>query len=185
MLEGILEGMREGMLEGMEKPMEPAARPAHGLWPTSWPTTRETRAGRTAWGVVVALGVAALCVVSLSACQGDTTAPPAPPRPPAPAGVASLAAVPASVYLQAGQEQSLRVEARDSSGVLVASPAVTWRSDAPAVATIDAAGVVRGLAPGNARITATVGTLNALVEVGVTAVAPGAQQWRVARTGNG
>ncbi|WP_434480259.1 Ig-like domain-containing protein [Gemmatimonas sp.] len=54
----------------------------------------------------------------------------------------SLTVSPASVNLPAGERAPLRAEGRDATGALVTSPALTWRSDAPAVATVDAKGLV-------------------------------------------
>ena len=127
------------------------------------------------------LGFALLISAGLTACDRNTTSEPAPP--PASGRIASLATTPASQFLQVGQQQAIALEARDSGGVLIASPVVTWRTDAPAVVTVDAAGNIRAIAPGSARITVTSGALSALVQIGVTAVFPGVQQWRVARAG--
>ena len=69
--------------------------------------------------------------------------------------ISSLLASPASLHLQAGQQRRIELVARDGTGQLVASPGITWRTDAPATATVDASGVIRAVAPGTARITAT------------------------------
>ncbi|MFN9795081.1 MAG: Ig-like domain-containing protein, partial [Gemmatimonas sp.] len=124
-----------------------------------------------------------LCLlVLLGACDGAPTE-----SAPRDGRVASLLVSPASLNLPAGVTQPLQLEARDAAGVLVDAPAVDWRSDAPAVASVDATGVVRAVAPGSARITANVrgvnGPLSALVTVSVTADAPDIVSWRTARAG--
>jgi hypothetical protein len=86
-------------------------------------------------------------VLLLSACGHDDPVDPTPPPPPPPAGVASLGAQPASVNLQSGQSQAIAVVARDSAGTVITTPTLTWRSDVPTVATVDAQGVVQALAP--------------------------------------
>ena len=65
---------------------------------------------------------------------------------------------------------------------------LTWTSDNPQVATVDAGGVVMGVGPGKATITATTGTANATTTINVVesnlrslAVTPSA---RTARTGD-
>ena len=135
------------------------------------------RRARSVWRVVPAALL--LAAPWMLACDSSTPVDP----PTAPGSVASIAASPSTLYLQSGQQRAITLEARDASGVLVANPSVTWRSDAPTVATVDAVGVVRAITPGSARVTASSGSLSALVTVGVTAVTPGIQQWRVARAG--
>lgn len=124
-----------------------------------------------------------LCLlVLLGACDGAPTE-----SAPRDGRVASLLVSPASLNLPAGVTQPLQLEARDAAGVLVDAPAVDWRSDAPAVASVDATGVVRAVAPGSARITANVrgvnGPLSALVSVSVTSEQPDITTWRAARAG--
>ena len=114
-------------------------------------------------------------------CNNDSAAP-QPPTPPV-SKATGIAAIPASLFLQAGQSQRIEIEARDSAGVLTTAPVLTWRSDASSVASVDAAGLVNAIAPGSARVTAIAGNLSALVNVVVTAVAPGVAQWRTARAG--
>ena len=97
--------------------------------------------------------------------------------------ISSLIALPASVNLQPGQQRGITVEARDGTGQLISTPSVTWRSDAPTTASVDASGMIRAIAPGAARITATSGAVSALVQVGVSGAAPGIAQWRMARAG--
>lgn len=125
--------------------------------------------------------VLVVVVTLVSACS-DTNKPTT-PNPPGSSNVAGLAVVPASINLQTGDDATLVVEARDSLGVLVANPAVVWRSEAPTVATVDSLGVVRAIAPGNARLTVTSGSIVALAEVSVAPPTAGVQQWTVTRPG--
>ena len=124
-----------------------------------------------------------LGALMLSACRDDKGV--APIVEPSHARIASLIVSPASVNLQAGQERTLTVEARDSVGQLIANPVVSWRTDAPTVATVDARGTVRGVSPGNAQLTAaaTTGSVAASVPVTISAATPGLAQWRAARPG--
>jgi len=129
-----------------------------------------------------------LCLIlGLSACD-STAVDPTPESPPITGPrVASLQIAPASVYLLPGRERSLAVDARDSLGQPIADPVVTWRSDAPAVTSVDVTGRVRAIAPGSARITATVtgrsGLLTAQAMVTVTSSTPDIATWRTARAG--
>lgn len=92
----------------------------------------------------------------------------------APAAVVRI--TPDSVTLTLGQTVSLSAAAEDSAGQVVRR-AVTWRSSNGAVATVTAAGVVRGLGSGHATITASVdaasGTAAVVVYVPVSAVTIG------------
>lgn len=68
----------------------------------------------------------------------------------------------------AGSSIALRAEARDATGAVVTDRVVTWTSSNAAAATVSSAGVVSGIAPGQARITATVGGRNGAIEFVVT-----------------
>ncbi len=85
------------------------------------------------------------------------------------AGVATLDVMPTSVSLAPGERATLVAQARTGRGEPLSS-AVTWRSDAPGVATVSAGGEVQGVTPGSATITAAAG--GASTAVGVTVTAP-------------
>ncbi|HMN07617.1 MAG TPA: Ig-like domain-containing protein [Gemmatimonadaceae bacterium] len=83
----------------------------------------------------------------------------------------SVTPAPASIFVDdpivVGDTVRLRAVARDRDGVVVTGTTITWRSSAPAIATVDGAGVVRAVALGTATITATGGGVsgNAAVQV--------------------
>ncbi len=85
--------------------------------------------------------------------------------------VYSVSVSPANVPLTAGSALQLTATALDAAGGAIPgrSPS-SWRSDAPAIASIDANGRVSALAPGNARLTATIDGLEGSATVSVTAV---------------
>lgn len=60
---------------------------------------------------------------------------------------------------------SMALEARDSAGDLLSGRAVQWASTAPAVASVSSFGVVTGVAPGTATISATAGGLTATATI--------------------
>lgn len=104
--------------------------------------------------------VPVLVTVCLLACSGgsDTTSPapsPAPPPPPPPAAVATVTVTPATTPLVSGQTVALIATVRDGAGNTLSDRSVTWSSNTPQVATVDAAGRVTAAAPGAAVITAT------------------------------
>src|SRR5207249_3438731 len=71
-----------------------------------------------------------------------------------PVAVASVAVSPASVALQVGQTVQLAATPQDTGGNPLAGRVVTWASNNAAVANVNASGLVTGVAPGSATITA-------------------------------
>jgi hypothetical protein len=70
--------------------------------------------------------------------------------------------------ITAGGSLALTAALRDSRGQAVTDRPISWSSASPAVATVDATGLVRAVAPGTARISATAGSLTASQVVRVT-----------------
>ena len=97
-----------------------------------------------------------------------------PPPPPPPAAVASVVVSPSSTSVDSGATVSLVATTKDASGATLTGRAVTWTSAATTVATVDGAGVVRGVRSGTATITATSEgkTGSATVTVKTVAVPP-------------
>jgi len=69
--------------------------------------------------------------------------------------VASVAVVPADVAIEAGKSTTLIARVMDAAGNTLTGRAVTWSSGDTRIATIDQAGVVRGVRRGTVVITAT------------------------------
>lgn len=76
----------------------------------------------------------------------------------------------ATLVIPGGATQLLAT-VRDTSGSLIANPAIVWQSSAPLIATVNSTGLVAGVAVGSAVISATAGTQTALASVRVT-IAP-------------
>src|SRR2546428_833877 len=87
----------------------------------------------------IALTVAAVAAL-LSGCS-DQSAGPA-------SGAASVAITPKSATLAGGGTVRLSATIRDANGTPLTGHAITWTSDNPAVATVDATGLVTGVAVG-------------------------------------
>lgn len=66
-----------------------------------------------------------------------------------------------------GQTLQLSATAYDAKGAAMSGRVVTWTSSSEAIATVDANGLVTGVTPGDATITATVDGVNASVAVTV------------------
>ncbi|MEK9509036.1 Ig-like domain-containing protein [Gemmatimonadota bacterium Y43] len=104
-------------------------------------------------GRVVRLGALLLLAGCTPACRGSGV--PAHPdrgrdRPP----VAAVTVEPSSGELPVGGTLSLTARVRDSAGAEITGRVVSWTSSASDVATVDAEGRVRGVAPGTATIRA-------------------------------
>ena len=69
--------------------------------------------------------------------------------------VASVTLSPATFTVAAGATRQLSATPRDASGNALSGRLVSWSSDHTTVATVNSSGVVRGVAPGSANITAT------------------------------
>jgi uncharacterized protein YjdB len=66
-----------------------------------------------------------------------------------------------------GATVTLRVALIDASGDTIAGPVPTWRTSAATVATVNAAGTVRGVTPGTASISASVGSVSGSASIAV------------------
>ena len=82
--------------------------------------------------------------------------------------VAAVSIAPATVLLDAlGATATLSAKVVDAGGSEVAGAALSWTSSDPAVASVNASGLVTALAPGTARIRASSGAQSATSEVSV------------------
>src|SRR5438445_193015 len=72
-----------------------------------------------------------------------------------PVPVASVAVAPATASIRVAQTVQLTATPKDSAGGTLAGRTVTWRSGDTTVATVSPSGLVTGMAPGAASITAT------------------------------
>lgn len=112
-------------------------------------------------------------LVGLAGCTdfGDPIRPPAP----RPAAVTITSPSGASADLAVGAKLQFTAVVQDDRGGTLPDAEIRWESSAPAVATIDSAGVARGLTLGSTAITAVNGTLRSRdvqvnVQVGTVAL---------------
>ena len=122
------------------------------------------------WTVLVGVTLAAACG------GGDSDSPTALPTVPDPSVMQPVVSVEVSSPaeptalgepLQLGETLQLSVEALDENGQAVAGVEFSWESSNPSVATVDATGLVTGVAEGTATITASAGDVQATVEITV------------------
>lgn len=90
--------------------------------------------------------------VAVSACAGDSG-----PSGPSPTAVATVEVAPATVSMNEGETRQLAASPKNHLGALVAGQSAVWASANAAVASVDAAGLVRGVAGGSTTVSATVG----------------------------
>jgi len=83
-------------------------------------------------------------------------------------GIASVFVSPTPTSVVAGQTRQLTAVARDASNTAVPGVPFQWSSASNAIATVDANGLVTGVAPGTVNISAAVGSVSGAASVSVT-----------------
>lgn len=130
----------------------------------SWSSSNAAVATVGSTGAVTAMSVGTAAIRATSEGEfGEATVTVSP------VSVASVTIAPASLSLVAGETGALAATCRDANGTALVGRAITWSSDAPAVATVDAAGLVRGVAPGSGIVTAACEGRTATAPVAVSA----------------
>ncbi|MBL8962229.1 MAG: Ig domain-containing protein, partial [Gemmatimonadetes bacterium] len=94
---------------------------------------------------------------------GGGDAPPAPPK------VTTVTVTAGAAQVEVGATVQFTAAAKDAKGAAMAA-SFTWTSAAPTVASVDGAGVVTGVAPGTASITATADGVSATASITVIPV---------------
>lgn len=114
-----------------------------------------------------ALGLFGLAILSCGG--GDTSGPPPGPPPPPPTATvpARITLEPEEVAVVAGDTIRVRARVLNDRAQPISDAVVTWTISDPAVATIDATGLVTGLKEGSASLTATSGPVSNSAPVAV------------------
>ena len=110
----------------------------------------------------------ATVVLAMGCGGGSSVVTPPPPPPPSPVATVTLNQTAAMLAPQ--QTVTLTATTRDASGNTLSGRTVGWRSSVPAVAAVDATGVVTGVAPGVAQVTATSEGVSASATITVAVV---------------
>ena len=113
------------------------------------------------WTVLVGVTLAAACG------GGDSGGPTAPPTVPDPPRATSVTVSPTTAELDVGETVQLTAVVRDQNSNVMAGASVTWMSGAGTVATVNASGLVTGVAGGTATITARSGSAQGTAEITV------------------
>jgi alpha-tubulin suppressor-like RCC1 family protein len=99
---------------------------------------------------------AACLAFAIAACSGDGDSPSSPNNGGGePAPVSSVSITPATTTIVIGKTTPLAATAKDAAGNVLAGRSIAWTTSAAAIATVDANGVVTGVAAGSANIVAT------------------------------
>lgn len=97
--------------------------------------------------------------------------------------VATVEVTPAAPTVTVGQTVQLVATVKEAQGRALQGRAVTWATSAAGVATVNASGLVTGVAAGTATITATSETVNGTTTVTVTAAAGITRIWKGGASG--
>jgi hypothetical protein len=114
-----------------------------------------------------------LTAAGIVACGGDGAGPASQPNTPTPTPGApvltTLTMTLSAATIQVGQSATATVAGTDQNGAPIAVGTTTWSSSSSTVATVSATGIVLGVAPGQATISASVGSARAQQVVTVIA----------------
>ena len=113
------------------------------------------------WTVLVGVTLAAACG------GGDSPSPTALPTVPDPPRATTVTVSRTTAELDVGETVQLTAEVRDQNSNVMAAATVTWTSSAGSVATVNASGLVTGVAEGTATITASAGSAQGTAHIAV------------------
>lgn len=130
-----------------------------------WTTQNSTVASVSQSGVITGVGSGNTQIAASAGGKSGLVAVSVNARP-----VSLVRVVPATASVQVGRTTPLAAEALDASGAEVIGRPVTWASNRTTVATVSDDGIVTGVVPGSAAITATVDGINGTGNVTVSAV---------------
>jgi uncharacterized protein YjdB len=116
----------------------------------TWASSNSGLATVSASGLVTGVAVGSATITATSEGKSGTAAVTVAPEP-----VASVSVAPTAVSIAIGQTAQLTATPRNASGNPLAGRVVTWASSNTAAATVNATGLVTGVAAGPATITAT------------------------------
>lgn len=128
----------------------------------TWTSSDPTIADVTSTGLVTARRVGSAVITAASEGRTATLAATVILAP-----VASVTVSPSSATVARNQAQQLTATVRDSSGNALPGRTVVWTSSASAVAIVSATGLVSGVSPGTATITASSGGVSATAAITV------------------
>ena len=150
---------------GQTTQLDPTVTDANGAVvndrPVTWTSSNNAVATVSSSGLAIALAVGSATLTASLDGKSASVAVTVSPVP-----VSAVVVSPSPTQLTVGQSVTLSVQVTDATGKIV-NPPKSYSSDAPAIATVDQAGVVRGVAPGTTTVRVTaegkVGTTTVVV----------------------
>lgn len=135
-----------------------------------WSSSDDATAAVSSTGLVSGLKAGTVTITASSEGRSGTATVTV--TPPAPAPVATVTVTPSTATVTVGQTTTLQARTLDGNGTELTGRAISWSSDNPGVANVSQSGVVTGVAPGNATITATSEGKTGTAAITVNAPAP-------------
>jgi len=131
----------------------------------SWTSSDATRATVSSTGMVTGVAPGAVTITATSEGKVGTASITVQAKP-----VSAVIVSPSQVSLEPGQTRQLTAQVTDDQGNVLSGRPISYSSDNAAVATVSASGLVTGVAPGTAKVTATSEGKSGTADVTVTAV---------------
>jgi uncharacterized protein YjdB len=160
------------LVPGQSATLAATPRDANGLALTgravAWTSSNTGVASVAPTGVVTANAVGTATITATSegvSANATVTVTPVP--------VGSIVIAPSSATVTVGQTAALASTVKDANGLTVTDRIVAWSSSDDRIATVSTAGVVRGIAPGPAVISATSEGVTGTAAVTVVSIAVG------------
>jgi len=151
-----------GTLQLTATPQDSAGNPLAGRVVT-WTSSDTTKAKVDASGLATGIGAGSATITATSETKTGASAVTVTVVP-----VASVTVSPATAAIRVAGKVPLTATPKDSIGAALSGRVVTWGTSAPGVATVNASGLVTGVSPGSATITATSETKSGTASVSVT-----------------
>ena len=131
------------------EPRDASGQPLAGRTVT-WSTSAPNVVSVSSTGLVTAVAPGNATITAASEGKSGTSAVSVNPKP-----VSAVIISPGQASVVVGQTTQLTAQVTDDNGNVLSGRPVTFTSGSPAVATVSASGLVTGVAPGSATITAT------------------------------
>jgi uncharacterized protein YjdB len=138
----------------------------------AWSTSDANAATVNTNGMVAAVAAGSTTITATVAGKTGTSSVTVTTAPPPPPVVTSVTVTPPSASIAVGATTTLSAAVKDAQGNVMSGQTVTWSTNNPGAAAVNASGVVSGVAAGSATITATSSGKVGTAAITVTALPP-------------